>query len=95
DRGHRSMNHLFTENHLGVKRALAHLIQTAKNLGIPSSICNSALANDPDLVAELVRWGITTISVEGFAIHQTYQAIVKAEAKLPVGDGRVYPGLGQ
>ncbi len=95
DRGHRSMNHLFTENHLGVKRAIAHLIQTAKNLGIPSSICNSTLANDPDLVADLVRWGITTISVEGYAIDQTYQAIVKAEARLPVGDGRFYPGLGQ
>lgn len=63
-------------------RAIAQLIQQAKQLGIPCSICGQALAQYPDLVESLIRWGITPISVEAYAVPQTHEAIIRAEQQL-------------
>lgn len=72
----------FDERHPSVQRAIAHLIQTAHSSGIPCSICGQAPVNHPDLIDQLVRWGITSISVDPSAVEATWRSISRAEQRL-------------
>jgi pyruvate,water dikinase len=71
-----------SDRHPAVLRAIQHLIQESRRLGIPCSICGELPSRHPDLIDELVRWGIHTISVHPGAIEPTYRAIVRAERNL-------------
>jgi pyruvate,water dikinase len=82
DRDQPQMKAAFNQCHLAVLRAMQHLIQTARQEGIPCSICGQAPAQHPELVEQLVRWGISAISVSPDAIAQTYRAIARAEQSL-------------
>ncbi|MEA5532527.1 putative PEP-binding protein [Crocosphaera sp. XPORK-15E] len=62
--------------------ALKALIQQAKALNIPCSICGQLIVQSPQIIEQLVQWGITTISVEPEAVAVTYQAIARAEHRL-------------
>ncbi|UBF29466.1 hypothetical protein K9N68_04485 [Kovacikia minuta CCNUW1] len=79
DRDNQQMATAFEERHPAVKAAIAHLIQQAKQAGIPCSICGQAPSRYPDLVEDLVHWGINSISVELDAVETTYEAILRAE----------------
>ncbi|MEX0268315.1 putative PEP-binding protein [Leptolyngbyaceae cyanobacterium UHCC 1019] len=70
------------ERHPAVKRAIAQLIRQARENHIPCSICGEAPVRYPDLIPDLIRWGITSISVAPEAIETTYSAIVQAEEAL-------------
>ena len=72
----------FDERHPAVMRAVAQLIQMAKSAGIPCSICGQAPALYPEIIQQLVEWGITSISVEPEAVSRTYQAIARAEQRI-------------
>lgn len=78
----------YDERHPAVQRAIAQLIQQAKSLGIPCSLCGQAPVTHPELIATLVRWGITALSVEADAIELTYWAIVQAERQLEMNTSR-------
>jgi pyruvate,water dikinase len=80
DRDHPELANTFNERHPAVKRAIAHLIQQAQQLKIPCSICGEAPARNPDLVKDLIEWGIDAISVAPDAVERTQAAIVQAEA---------------
>ena len=67
------------ERHPSLLAAIAHLVQQAKQLGIPCAICGQAPVRFPELVAPLIRWGITAISVEPDAVEATAQAIRQTE----------------
>ncbi|MBW4694321.1 MAG: hypothetical protein KME27_21460 [Lyngbya sp. HA4199-MV5] len=82
DRDHGTMASAFDARHPAVRAAIAQLIQQARQAGIPCSICGQAPSNDPDLVEALVRWGITSISVDPGAVEATYWAIARAERRL-------------
>lgn len=69
-------------NHPAVRQAIGQLIQAAKTAGIPCSICGQAPAQYPELVDLLVRWGITSISVDVNDVEPTYRAIARAEHRL-------------
>lgn len=88
DRDHPQIAAAFDERHPAVLAAIAQLIQTARQHQIPCSICGQAPARHPDLVESLIRWGITSISVEPTALEQTYWAIVRAEKKLLLESAR-------
>ena len=81
DRDQKQMALAFNERHPAVMRAIKQLIQLAFQLGIPCSICGQATAQFPDIIESLVRWGITSISVEPDALEQTYTAISHAEKR--------------
>jgi pyruvate,water dikinase len=66
-------------NHPAVMGAIAQLIQQARQLGIPCSVCGQAPAQYPALIPSLVKWGITSISVEMSAIAQTRTALLQAD----------------
>jgi pyruvate,water dikinase len=72
----------FDERHPAVMRAVQQLIQMARSAGIPCSICGQAPSRYPEIIDSLVRWGITSISVDMAAVEQTYQAIAQAEKRL-------------
>lgn len=73
---------VFNERHPAVRRAIANLIQQSQALGIPCSICGEAPSHNPDLIKDLVEWGIDTISVAPDAVESTQTEIVQAEALL-------------
>lgn len=70
---------VFNERHPALKRAIAHLIQQSRQLGIPCSICGEAPSRNPNLIQDLVEWGIDAISVAPEAVDRTQAAIVQAE----------------
>ena len=82
DRNQGQMAAAFDERHPAVMQAIAQIIQLARQAGIPCSICGQAPALYPELIDPLVRWGITSISVEPEAVELTYTAIARAEKRL-------------
>ncbi|QSJ21105.1 phosphoenolpyruvate synthase [Nostoc sp. UHCC 0702] len=82
DREQGQLTKVFNERHPAVMGAIAQLIQMAKTAGIPCSICGQAPALYPEIIEQLVKWGITSISVEPEAVERTYQAIARAEQRL-------------
>lgn len=79
DRDNGAMASAFDARHPAVRAAIAQLIQQAHQAGIPCSVCGQAPSRDPELVEALVRWGITSISVDPDAVESTYWAIARAE----------------
>lgn len=82
DRDQAQMAAAFDERHPAVMQAIAQLIQMAKQAGIPCCICGQAPAQYPELIDQLVQWGIPSISVELDAVERTYNAIARAEQRL-------------
>lgn len=68
--------------HPAVMRAHKLLIEAAKNAGIPCSICGQATTQYPEIIDRLVKWGITSISVDVNDVERTHNAIARAEQRL-------------
>lgn len=68
--------------HPAMQMAFKQLIQQAKLLGIPCSICGQAVVQYPELIDSLVEWGVTAISVEPESVPAIYQAIARSEYRL-------------
>ena len=72
----------FPASHPAIMRAIKQLISLANTAGIPCSICGDAPVLYPQIIDDLVRWGITSISVNPNAVEATYRAIARAEHRL-------------
>ncbi len=88
DREQGQLAKIFDERHPAVMSAIAQLIKSANAEGIPCSICGQAPALYPEIIDQLVQWGITSISVEPDAVERTYQAIARAEQRLILAAAR-------
>lgn len=88
DREQAEVNRVLNELHPAVMGAIAQLIQMAHTAGIPCSICGQAPAIYPEIIDQLVQWGITSISVEPEAVDRTYKAIARAEQRLILAAAR-------
>ncbi|HEY9806295.1 MAG TPA: putative PEP-binding protein, partial [Candidatus Obscuribacterales bacterium] len=82
DRDQPEMAAVFSAMHPAVTQAIAQMIRMAQQAGIPCSICGQAPAQHPELIDQLVRWGIDSISVNAEAVERTYQAIARSEQRL-------------
>ncbi|MEW6494388.1 MAG: putative PEP-binding protein [Cyanobacteriota bacterium] len=82
DRDREPLNSSLNGRHPAVRRALKQLVETARNVGIPCSICGQAPVQYPELIDPLVQWGITSVSVDVNDVERTYQAIARAEQRL-------------
>lgn len=82
DRDQAQLAIAFDERHPSIKRALFQLIRQSHELGIPCSICGEAPVRYPELIDDLVRWGITSISVAPNAVKSIAEAIAQAERNL-------------
>jgi pyruvate,water dikinase len=72
----------FDAQHPAVMGAIRQLIYMAKDAGIPCSICGQAPALYPEIIEQLVQWGITSISVEPEAVQRTHSALARAEQRI-------------
>lgn len=88
DRDYAPLASAFDERHPAVKAAIAQLIKQAHQNNIPCSICGQAPVDYPELVEDLVRWGISSISVDLESVESTYWAIARAERRLLLESAR-------
>lgn len=82
DRDNEEIAEIYDERHPAVKKVLNEIVITANKYDITSSICGQAASDYPDLVEELVKAGITSVSVNPDAIDRTRQIIHNIESKL-------------
>jgi len=85
DRDNPKLANVYNEENPAVLWALEKTIKTCQKMGITSSICGQAPSTKPKLVKKLVRWGITSISVNPDVIDKARKLIAKAEQEVAAG----------
>ncbi|TSC54244.1 MAG: pyruvate, water dikinase, partial [Microgenomates group bacterium LiPW_31] len=88
DRDNAELAKVFNEQDPAVIWALRQTIKTCQKFKITSSICGQAPSVYPDLVENLVKWGITSISVNPDAIEQTRELVYEAEKRIATRKSR-------
>ncbi|HTZ15823.1 MAG TPA: phosphoenolpyruvate synthase [Mycobacterium sp.] len=79
---------LFDESDEAVLDAIGQIISTARKLGISSSLCGQAPSTNPMFAEHLVRFGITSVSVNPDAAAAARRTIATAEQRLLVESAR-------
>lgn len=82
DRDNTDVASEFDERNEAVTWAIERVIKTCHKYKVTTSICGQAPSDYPDLVENLVRWGITSMSVNADALDQVRQTVYEAEKKL-------------
>ncbi|MBK7828656.1 phosphoenolpyruvate synthase [Nannocystis sp.] len=73
---------LFDESDAAVLDAIRQIIEKAREHGLTSSLCGQAPSNNPAFADQLVRFGITSISVNPDAARSTRRVIAESERRL-------------
>ena len=82
DRDNPKLAPQFDERNEAVLMAIEKVIRVSCEKGITSSICGQAPSVYPELTENLVKWGITSVSVSPDMIDETRRIIADVEAKL-------------
>ena len=69
----------YDERDKAVREAIKLIVSESRRLGLTSSICGQAPSIHPEYAADLVRWGIDSISVNVDAIDRTRHNVAAAE----------------
>lgn len=78
----RNSSQQFPLENVALMRMLEQLIKQSQNLGIACSICGDIPSLSPQIIEDLVNWGISSISVDVDAVEMTYLAIARAEKRM-------------
>lgn len=81
DRDNAEVAHMYDERTNAVTCILEKIVKTCAAYNVSCSICGQAASDYPDLVEKLVKWGITSVSVNPDAIDRTRQLIYEIERK--------------
>jgi pyruvate,water dikinase len=73
---------LFDEEDAAVLDAIERIIRTCRRVGATSSLCGQAPSSRPGFAEKLVRFGITSVSVNPDAIDQARLTLASAERRL-------------
>jgi pyruvate,water dikinase len=82
DRDNAEVASEFSEMTPAVLWALKHVITKCNDSGVTSSICGQAPSQYEDLVKKLVRWGVTSVSINPDAVNRVRQVIAEAEKEI-------------
>lgn len=82
DRDNEEVSSEFNELNPAVLWALERVVKTCHKFGITCSICGQAPSIYPELTEMLVKWGITSISVNPDVITHTREIVYQAEEKI-------------
>lgn len=82
DRDNETVAHEFDERDPAAMWMFEQAVTKAKKLGIMAGICGQAPSVYPELTRQLVKWGITSVSVSPDAIERTRQIVAEAEKEL-------------
>ncbi|MFZ2025036.1 MAG: phosphoenolpyruvate synthase [Microgenomates group bacterium] len=82
DRDNSEVAKAFNEQDPSVLWALEKTIKTCQKRNVTCSICGQAPSDYPDLVEKLVKWGITSVSLNADAVDHVRETIFHAEQQL-------------
>ena len=82
DRDNSEVARAFNERSPAVLWALRRVIRKCSEAGVTSSICGQAPSEYEDLVKKLVRWGVTSISINPDSIDRVRGVISEAEKEI-------------
>lgn len=82
DRDNETVQHIYDERNLAVRRAIRHLIEVAHKDGKTVSICGQAPSVYPELCEFLIKSGIDSISVNPDAVKATKKMAAQIEQRM-------------